>query len=236
VKRVASALLALLALTVIAATAGAAPKTFLVDRSHSEVGFNVRHYFTKVHGRFNDYSATIVYDAEKLEASSVEVTIRDSSIYTANDRRDAHLRSDEFFWQEKYPNITFKSTKVVPGSDAKHFQVQGDLTVRDVTKPVTLDVEVLGVAPVAMDGKPAGTRAGFEATTTVNRKDFGIVWNRALDAGGFVLADEVEIVLSLSLLNRDDVPTAQAQSPAPPTAGATKDAKTGKTTKTGTDK
>ncbi len=196
--------LSLLAAPIGSATAAA--MTFTIDKAHTEVGFDVTHFFTRVHGRFTDFSGSIVADPANVAASSVEVTIRDSSVFTANETRDRHLRTADFFWADKYPTITFKSTKVVPGKDANHFQVLGDLTIRDVTKPVTLDAEFLGMGPVAIGGKSMGTQAGFHATTTVNRKDFGIVWNKALDQGGMMLADDVTITLDVAAMSSDPPP------------------------------
>jgi polyisoprenoid-binding protein YceI len=203
-----------LALALIAAplsVASAAAMTFTIDKAHTEVGFDITHFFTKVHGRFTDFSGTIVADPKSVAASSVEVTIRDSSIFTANEMRDRHLRTADFFWADKYPNITFKSTKVVPGKDASHFQVLGDLTIRDVTKPVTLEADFLGMGPVAIEGKSMGTQAGFHATTTISRKDFGIVWNKALDQGGMMLADEVTITLDVAAMSTEPMPSGAKQ-------------------------
>jgi len=199
-----------LLLLAIAAPAFAEVKTFNFDRSHTEVGFNVRHFFTKVHGRFTDFTGSIKYDPQSLATSSVMVTIRDTSINTANDRRDNHLRTQDFFWTEKYPNITFVSTKIVPGSDASHFKVEGDLTIRDVTKPVVLDAEFLGMGPVSIDKHEMGLQAGWLATTTVRRQDFGIVWNKTLDQGGMMLGDDVEIVLQVAAFNNDAAPAGAA--------------------------
>lgn len=182
----------------------AEPVTFAMDRAHSEVGFNVRHFFTKAHGRFEDYTANIVFDPKDLAASSVAVTIRDSSVYTGNARRDSHLRTADFFWADKYPTITFKSSKVVPGRDANHFQVAGTLTIRDVTKPDTLDVEYFGMGPIGIKGHSLGTQAGFHASTTVNRKDYGIIWNQQLDQGGLMLGDDVDIELTVAAVNMDE--------------------------------
>jgi polyisoprenoid-binding protein YceI len=208
--------LAAFALFSIATVAAAEPQTFVIDRSHSAVGFNVRHFFAKTPGSFSDFAGSITYDPKNIAASSVEVTIRDSSIFTGNDRRDQHLRSEDFFWVEKHPLITFKSTKVVPGKDNR-FQVLGDLTIRGVTKPVTLDAEMLGIGKVTIEGRDMGTRAGFTARTTVNRKDFGIVWNKTLDQQGVVvgnamLGDDVEIVLGIEAFTRPE--TAAAKPPA----------------------
>lgn len=201
----------------LAATAGAEPRTFVFDRTHSEVGFNIRHFFNKTHGRFNDYDGQITFDPANLTAGSVQLAIRDTSIYTANDRRDNHLRSEDFFWTEKYPNVTFKSTKVIPGKDDKHFQVAGDLTIRDVTKPVVLDVEYFGMGPIAIGGHALGTQAGFYATTTVNRKDYGIIWNKTVDQGGVMLGDDVDIVLSIAAMSPERPPAQPASAPQPTT-------------------
>jgi polyisoprenoid-binding protein YceI len=209
---------AALALVVISSVAGAEPRTYTIDRAHSEVGFNVRHFFNKTHGRFNDYKGTIIFDPKSLPTSSVEVVIQDSSIFTGVDRRDNHLRTQDFFWTEKYPTITFKSTKVVPGKDEKHFKIEGNLTIRDVTKPVVLDAEFIGMGPVAIGGNNMGVQAGFEASTTVNRKDYGIVWNKIVDQGGTMLDDEVELVFSIAAVSRDNPPGgAPAQAAAPAT-------------------
>ena len=207
------ACLAGLGLLALASAASSDPRALMIDRAHSEVGFNIRHFFNKVHGRFTDYNGTIVYDPKNLALSSVEVTIRDTSINTANDRRDNHLRSQDFFGTEKYPTLTFKSTKVTPGKDSTHIQVAGDLTIRDVTKPVVLDAEYLGMGPVAVGGHSMGIQAGWLATTTINRKDYGIVWNKTLDSGGVMLGDDVEIVLNVAAFS-EDRPPAGASAPA----------------------
>jgi polyisoprenoid-binding protein YceI len=202
VKRLtAPALLAFVVLVTGSLSASAASHSYVADRAHSEVGFNIRHFFNKTHGRFNDYDLALEYDPANLVASTVTVTIRDSSIYTGNDHRDQDLRGNEFFWTEKYPLVTFKSTKVIPGKDSTHFQVAGDLTIRDVTKPVTLNVEYLGGGPIGMAGK-VHMEAGFLASTTINRKEYGILWNRTMDQGGVVLGDDAEIVLNIAARER----------------------------------
>ena len=214
-KRLVS-LAAALAVLVLGAVgiAAADPVKLQIDRDHSEVGFDVRHFFNKVHGRFNDFSGSISYDPKDVAASSVEVTIRDSSIFTSNGRRDGHLRTEDFFWVEKYPAITFKSTKVAPGKDDKHFQVTGDFTLRGVTKPVTIDVEFLGMSTPASGGMAFGTQAGFVGTLTIpDRKEYGLVWNRALDQGGVMLGDDVAITLNIA---------ASAPAPGGPTGAAKK--------------
>jgi polyisoprenoid-binding protein YceI len=182
-------LLSLAALT-LATAASAAPATYKFDGAHTEVGFTVRHLFSKVPGRFTAFEGTIQFDEQNLPASSVDFTIQATSINTGNERRDGHLRSPDFFDVEKFPTLTFKSTKV-SAFKGKKFTVVGDLTMHGVTKPVTLDCEFLG----AGDLGPMGYKAGFDATTTVNRKDFGIVWNKTLDAGSTLLGDDVAITI-----------------------------------------
>ena len=198
-KRIQAALtLAVLATSVFAAAAFAATDKFEIDPTHSQAGFTVRHFFSRVPGRFNELSGTIQFDPKNLAASSVEVTIPVSSINTENDRRDAHLKSPDFFDAANFPNLTFKSTKVVPGKDGK-FQIEGDLTMRGVTKKVVLDATSLGSGPVG-SGDRIETRAGWEAVTTVNRKDYGISWNKTLDQGGTLLGDDVTITLQVEAI------------------------------------
>ena len=197
---------AVLGVGLTASVASAEARTYSIDKAHSEVGFKIKHLFNKTYGRFADFSGTIQFDPKNVAASSVDVTIQDSTISTENDRRDGDLRSENFFWVEKYPTMTFKSTKVIPSKDPNHFQVGGDLTLRGVTKPVVLDVEYDGMGPVAIQGHSMGTQAGFSAKTTINRKDFGIVWNRQLDAGGVMLGDDVDISLDIAAVSPDKPP------------------------------
>ena len=187
---------AVLALMSFASAASAAPLTFDIDKVHSQVGFSIRHFFSKVPGQFKDFSGTIVMDPTRPAASSVDVTIQAASIFTDNERRDGHLRSPDFFAADSFPTLTFKSTKVAPaGKD--EYKVTGDLTMRGVTKSVVLDVEFLGMGQVAIGGQSMGTKAGFEATTSVNRHDFGINWNKTLDQGGVMLGEDVAISLHI---------------------------------------
>jgi polyisoprenoid-binding protein YceI len=192
VKRIQAA--AVLALMSLAAVSAATPVTLDIDKVHSQVGFSIRHFFSKVPGKFKDFSGTILMDKDAPAASSVEVAIQTASISTDNERRDAHLRSNDFFAADSFPTLTFKSTKVTPVGKDK-YQVAGDLTMRGVTKSVVLDVEFLGMGPVAIGGQALGTKAGFDATTTVDRHDFRINWNRTLDQGGVMLGADVEISL-----------------------------------------
>jgi polyisoprenoid-binding protein YceI len=175
-----------------------AQETFTIDTVHSNVSFRVRHLIAKTGGEFNAFSGSIVADFANLDASSVEFVIDASSIDTRNADRDAHLRSADFFDVETYPQITFKSSKITKVSDST-YAVAGTLTMRGVSKEVTLEVEHLG----RMEAM-GGIRNGFELSTTLNRKDYGIVWNRALDAGGFVLGDEVEITINISSVKKTD--------------------------------
>jgi len=167
-------------------------RTFQIDKAHSEVIFQVRHLLSKVRGRFSDFAGTIQFDPEHPDQSGVDFTIQAASIDTAEPNRDAHLRSDDFFAAEKYPTLTFKSTKVTPrGRDV--YDVEGDLTIRGVTKRVILPVSYLGAAK-----DPWGKeKVAFEGETTINRKEYGLNWNAALETGGFLVGDDVKVSLSI---------------------------------------
>jgi polyisoprenoid-binding protein YceI len=182
----------------------AAAQTYAIDKTHSEVLFSVKHLVSRVSGQFQDFGGTIVIDRAKPEASTAELSIKAASISTKEARRDDHLRSPDFFDVAKFPEITFKSTKVTPkGKDA--FEVTGDLTLHGVTKPVVLEVGFLGDAKDPMGNE----KAGFEATTTLNRKDFGIVWNKALDQGGYLLGDDVKVTINLEAAKPKPAPAAK---------------------------
>ena len=167
--------------------------TYVIDKDHTGVTFQIRHLFTKVNGRFDTFEGKVDFDPTKPEQTKVEGTIETKSINTNVEKRDDHLRSDAFFDVEKYPTITFASTKVTD-VDAKALsgKLHGNLTVRGVEKPVVLDVQFLG------QGKdPWGNeKAGFTATTKINRKDFGLNWNETVETGGLLVGDEVEIEIS----------------------------------------
>ena len=147
---------------------------------------------SNVEGRFNDFAGTIQLRPAEPGGSSVEFAVKAASIDTNNERRDNHLRSADFFDAEKFPELTFKSTKVVP-KDADTLEVTGDLTIHGVTKQVTVPVEILGFQDLAEGNQ----KAGFETSFTVNRKDYGIVWDRMLDTGGTMLGDQVKITLAI---------------------------------------
>ena len=180
------------------ATATAAPvRTFAIDKTHSEVTFQVRHLLTKVRGRFTDFSGTIQFAAAHPELSSVTLTINTTSVDTGTADRDVHLRSADFFAVDHYPAITFTSLRVTRRSD-ELFDVGGTLTIRDQSKTLTLPVTHLGQAV-----DPWGnTRVGFETEITINRKDFGLNWNAALEAGGFLVGDEVKISVSVQAIGQ----------------------------------
>jgi polyisoprenoid-binding protein YceI len=179
------------ALTFLTSVQGVRAETYEIDPGHSSATFSIRHIFSQVKGRFTQMSGSITYDPKEPEKSSVTARIVAASINTDHERRDTHLKSADFFEVEKYPDITFQSQGVK--KEGEKLLMTGVLNMRGVEKEVTLDVEVLGVGP----GTRGRTAAGFEATVTLNRKDFGINWNRALDQGGFVLGDEVKVTLSI---------------------------------------
>lgn len=185
-----------LALTLTAAALSAAPQTYVVDRPHSEADFSVRHMMSKVTGKFDDFAGTISLDRANPAASSVEFTIKTASVNTGDADRDKHLRTADFFDAAKNPEITFKSTSIKPSKTKNVYDVTGDLTMRGVTKRVTLPVEFLG-----FQKDPWGNeRAGFSLETTLNRKDYGINWNKALDNGGFLVGDDVKVSINLETL------------------------------------
>ena len=170
------------------AHASAAEK-FAIDPVHSTIGFKVKHLFSYVTGRFNEVQGTISADAAKPEDSSVEVKIATKSVNTANEKRDAHLRTADFFDVEKFPEMTFKSKKVARTGDDTA-DVTGDFTLHGVTKEVVLKVKFLGKGK----GMTGGLQTGWEAKTTIKRSDYGLVWNKVIE-GTSVVGDEIEIDL-----------------------------------------
>jgi polyisoprenoid-binding protein YceI len=183
---------AVLAAALAVASPTFAAETYQFDKAHTTVGFQVRHIFTMLGGKFQEFSGTIEVDRAKPEASSVEFKIQADSIFTNEPKRDAHLKSPDFFDVASHPTITFKSTSIkANGKDS--WLVTGDLTMRGVTKQVTLPVAFLG------EGKdPWGNeKMGFETSTTLNRQDYGISWNKTLDQGGVLVGDEVEVQVSV---------------------------------------
>jgi polyisoprenoid-binding protein YceI len=161
-----------------------------IDNTHSGVGFQIRHFVSKVRGKFKDVKGTITADESAWQQAVVDVEIATASISTDNDRRDAHLRSPDFFAADSFPTIRFRSTRIERSGD--NAKVYGDLTIRGVTKPVVLDGTFTGLMKSAQ-----GDRVGFEASTTINRIDYGVKWNRAAEAGGAMLGDEVKIEINI---------------------------------------
>ena len=185
-------ILTTIAAVLVAASAFAAD-SFVVDRNHSEATFQVRHLVSRVSGKFGDFTGSISVDQASPAASAVEFTIKTASIDTGVADRDKDLRSANFFEVEKYPEISFKSTSIKPSSRKDVYDVTGTFTMHGVTKTITLPVEFLGFIK-----DPRGNqRAGFTARATLNRKDYGITWNRALDAGGTLLSDDVDITVNI---------------------------------------
>ena len=170
--------------------------TYSIDPTHSRIGFVARHAMvTKVRGSFNEFSGTGYFDAENPAASRLELTIQAASIDTRNADRDGHLRSNEFFDMETHPEIRFVST-AVEQLDREHYRVAGDLTIKGVTKPVSVDFEYTGTAV-----DPFGNhRVGFEGKTTVNRKDWNVSWNAALETGGVLVGEKVALEFEVSAI------------------------------------
>lgn len=171
---------------------------YALDPTHTRIGFVARHAMvTKVRGAFNDFTGTARVDGEKPEQSSVELVIKAESIDTRNADRDAHLRSNDFLKMDEHPEITFRSTGVRQNGDDT-FEVTGDLTIKGVTRPVTVPFTYEGQAT-----DPFGnSRIGLEGSTTINRQDFGVSWNAALETGGFLVSDKVTLEFEISAVKQ----------------------------------
>lgn len=167
--------------------------TYEIDPAHSHVSFKVRHLgISNVSGEFLKFQGTFNFDEKEMESSSVEATIDVPSIDTNIVKRDTHLKSCDFFCSEKFPTIAFKSKKIEPGS-GKEFKIVGDLTLHGVTKEVVLNAEHEG----SVSDPKLGERAAFTATTTLNRKEFGLKWNNLTETGGIVVGDDVKVTLDI---------------------------------------
>ena len=181
-----------------------AASTWNIDPSHSAIHFSVRHMVvSKTRGRFSKFSGQISFDPQNPTASSAQVSIDTASIDSADAQRDGHLRSADFFDVEKYPQATFKSTKVQDLGGGK-YRIAGDLTVHGVTRPVALDATFEG------SGKDpwGGERAGFSASTSIDRREFGLEWNKALETGGLLVGEKVELTLEVEAVKQASVQAA----------------------------
>ncbi len=177
-----------------------------IDSAHSEINFTVRHMMiSNVRGRFEEFTGNVDFDPENPLSSSVDVQINVASINTREQQRDAHLRSADFFDVEKYPYMLFKSTKMEI-FNKENGRIHGDLTIKDITKPVVLDVTFSGTAK-----SPWGaTSAGFSATTKINRKDWDLTWNVALETGGWLVGEEIKIDIELEIIKQEEEQAAAA--------------------------
>jgi polyisoprenoid-binding protein YceI len=174
--------------------------TYAIDATHSRIGFVARHAMvTKVRGSFNEFEGSGYFDADHPADSHLELVIKAASIDTRNADRDGHLRSNDFFAMDEYPEIVFRSTSVEQTGDAE-YRVTGDLTIKGVTKPVSVDFDYTGAAV-----DPFGNqRIGLEGTATINRKDWGVNWNAALEAGGVLVSEKVTLEFEVSAVRTGD--------------------------------
>lgn len=171
-----------------------------IDPAHSHISFSIRHMMiSNVNGRFENFSGTVEFNEEEPARSSVDVQIEAASINTREPKRDGHLKSPDFLDVEKYPYLTFKS-KRIEKIDDHHGRIYGDLTIKDITNEIVLDVEYAGQAK-----SPWGqTSAGFSATTQINRKDWGLNWNQALETGGVLVGDTLKVDIQLEIIKQPD--------------------------------
>lgn len=187
-----------LTLTLLAPPAPAVDSTastWKIDVTHSELVFRIRHLVSRVNGTFTSWGGTITADPASWNTGSAAIEIQAASIDTRQEKRDTHLRSDDFFDATNYPTITFTSTSVDVKGTA--LTLEGDLTIRGVTRPVVLTGEYLG-----MTGAPGKERIGFTASTKINRLDYGVKYNRAVEGGGVLLGDEVEIEITVAAVRQ----------------------------------
>ena len=169
-----------------------------IDAAHSEIQFSARHMMiSTVRGQFKNFTGTVEADEQNPAAAQVDVRIETTSLVTGDEKRDAHLRSADFFDVERYPDITFRSTGVTE-TGADRLRVDGSLTIKGVTREVALDVEVLGEAK-----DPWGNeRAAFSATTSINRQEFGLTWNQVLETGGVMVGDRIDIAIDIEAVRQ----------------------------------
>jgi polyisoprenoid-binding protein YceI len=179
---------------------------WVIDSAHSEINFSVRHMMiSTARGRFEKFYGSVNFDENAPARTTVDVQIEAASINTKEAQRDGHLRSPDFFDADKYPYLTFKS-KRVDVVDSHHAKLVGDLTIHDITKPVVLDVEYAGQAK-----SPWGTTsAGFSAQTKINREDWGLTWNQALETGGVLVGKDVTIGIEVEIVKQPEAAKAEA--------------------------
>lgn len=173
-------------------------KTYNIDTAHSEINFKVKHLMiTNVTGKFTEFNATMQADKEDFSDAKITFSANVNSISTNNEQRDAHLKSNDFFNAEKFPTLHFESTSIAPKS-ADNFELTGNLTIRDITKTVVLNVEFGGkiVDPYGQ------TKLGFELAGKINRKDFGLTWSATTETGGLVVADEVKLQITVEMVKQ----------------------------------
>lgn len=173
---------------------------YVLDPVHSRLGFSARHAMvTKVRGNFDEFEGTGIVNGADPAASSVEVTIQAASINTNNQQRDNHVRSGDFLGIDQYPTITFKSTSIAIVDD-EHIRIDGDLTIKGNSKPISIDFEFTGAATDARGYE----RIGFEGSTSINRQEFGVTWNAAMEAGGVMVSDKVNIDIEVSAIKQQE--------------------------------
>jgi polyisoprenoid-binding protein YceI len=190
----------LIAVAALSAPSLALAANYEIDSAHSAAQFSVRHMMvSNVRGQFSKVSGTAVLDDKDPKKSMIDATIDASTIDTREPKRDAHLKSPDFFDVEKFPTITFKSTDVKKTGKGK-YTAKGDLTMHGVTKPVVLAIES---AETELKDPWGNVKRGAVATTKVNRKDFGLNWNQALEAGGVLVGDEVQVTLDIELAHKE---------------------------------
>ncbi len=186
-------------LLTLAAVAGLQAATYEIDSAHSSANFKIRHLMiSNVRGAFSKVSGTVNFDPKNLAASKVDASVDVNTVNTREEKRDGHLKSPDFFDVAKFPSMSFKSKKFAAAGAGK-YKVTGDLTIHGVTKEVVLDLADVTPESKGMAGE---MRIGGQASTKINRKDFGLTWNKSMDGGGVVVGDEVEITLDLELVKK----------------------------------
>jgi len=188
----------LVAILVLVSTSLFSQTTWTMDKAHTKVGFSITHMvITSVEGFFKDYDAKITSKDDDFSTAGIDFTINTNSIFTDNEKRDNHLRSDDFFNAEKYPQLIFKS-KLIKKVGEDKYKLVGDFTIRDVTKEIELDVKLNGIIK---DGF-GNTRAGFKITGEVNRFDYNLKWSKTIETGGLIAGKEVELIINLEILRK----------------------------------